>query len=32
VLPAWLRRQVMARAIRLVPESFGYKSLAQKLA
>jgi asparagine synthase (glutamine-hydrolysing) len=32
VLPAWFRRQVMARAIRLVPESFGYKSLAQKLA
>jgi asparagine synthase (glutamine-hydrolysing) len=32
VLPAWFRRQVMARAIRMVPESFGYKSLAQKLA
>jgi asparagine synthase (glutamine-hydrolysing) len=32
VLPAWFRRQVMARAIRLVPESFGYKSIAQKLA
>jgi asparagine synthase (glutamine-hydrolysing) len=32
VLPAWFRRQVMARAIRLVPESFGYKSVAQKLA
>ncbi|HEY5998237.1 MAG TPA: asparagine synthase (glutamine-hydrolyzing) [bacterium] len=32
VLPAWFRREVMARAIRLVPESFGYKSLAQKLA
>ncbi|HWR98120.1 MAG TPA: asparagine synthase (glutamine-hydrolyzing) [Candidatus Methanoperedens sp.] len=32
VLPAWFRREVMGRAIRLVPESFGYKSLAQKLA
>jgi asparagine synthase (glutamine-hydrolysing) len=30
-LPAWFRSQVMARAIDLVPESFAYKSLAQKL-
>lgn len=31
LLPEWVRRQVMARLIRLVPDSFGYKSLAQKL-
>lgn len=32
MLPAWMRRQVVNRLIRLVPESFAYKSLAQKLA
>ena len=31
-LPAWFRRECMARLIKLVPESFGYKSLAQKAA
>ena len=31
LLPAFLRRQVMRRLIQLVPESFGYKSLAQKM-
>ncbi len=31
LLPAFLRRQVMRRIFNLVPESFGYKSLAQKL-
>ena len=30
-MPVWLRRQVMRRLIDLVPESFGYKSIAQKL-
>jgi asparagine synthase (glutamine-hydrolysing) len=32
VLPEWFRRQVMARMVGLIPESFGYKSLAQKAA
>jgi asparagine synthase (glutamine-hydrolysing) len=31
LLPEWLRRQVMSRIFALVPESFGYKSLAAKL-
>jgi asparagine synthase (glutamine-hydrolysing) len=31
-LPAWFRRTVMKKLTRMVPESFGYKSLAQKLA
>jgi asparagine synthase (glutamine-hydrolysing) len=31
LLPEWVRRQVMARLFDLVPDSFGYKSLAQKL-
>jgi asparagine synthase (glutamine-hydrolysing) len=30
LLPAWLRREVIGRLIRLIPDSFGYKSLAQK--
>jgi asparagine synthase (glutamine-hydrolysing) len=30
VLPDWFRRQVMARLIRRIPESFGYKSFAKK--
>lgn len=32
VLPAWFRRSVMGRVSRAIPESFGYKSLAQKVA
>jgi len=31
-LPEWFRRRVVARLIRLIPESFGYKSVAQKAA
>jgi len=31
-LPSWFRRQVMRRLIACIPESFGYKSLAQKAA
>lgn len=31
-LPAWFRRSVIKRLTGLVPESFGYKSLAQKAA
>lgn len=31
LLPEWWRRQVMKRIFDLVPDSFGYKSLAQKL-
>ena len=30
LLPAWFRRQVVQRIVDRVPESFGYKSLAQK--
>ena len=30
ILPEWFRKQIMRRLINLVPESFGYKSLAQK--
>ncbi len=30
ILPRWLRAHVMSRLVRLVPESFGYKTLAQK--
>jgi asparagine synthase (glutamine-hydrolysing) len=30
LLPQWLRRRVMGRVIGQIPESFGYKSLAQK--
>ncbi len=29
-LPEWFRKKFMSRAIGLIPESFGYKSLAQK--
>jgi asparagine synthase (glutamine-hydrolysing) len=32
LLPGWFRRTVMKRLVALVPESFGYKSLAQKAA
>ena len=32
VLPAWFRKTVMKRLVALIPESFGYKSLAQKAA
>ena len=31
LLPEWMRRQVMGRLFGMVPESFGYKSLASKL-
>lgn len=30
VLPLWLRKKVVDRAVGLIPESFGYKSIAQK--
>jgi len=30
ILPAWLRKNVVSRAVDLIPESFGYKSIAQK--
>jgi len=30
ILPRWLRANVMSRLVRLVPESFGYKTVAQK--
>jgi asparagine synthase (glutamine-hydrolysing) len=30
VLPNWFRKKVMAAIIRRIPESFGYKSIAQK--
>jgi len=30
LLPAWFRRSVMRKLIRRIPESFGYKSIAQK--
>ena len=32
LLPAWFRRQVVRRITDRIPESFGYKSLAQKAA
>ena len=32
LLPAWFRRTVMKKLTSMVPESFGYKSLAQKVA
>ncbi len=32
ILPGWLRKQVFGPVIDRVPESFGYKSLAQKVA
>ncbi len=32
ILPQWFRKTVMKKLTRLVPESFGYKSLAQKVA
>jgi asparagine synthase (glutamine-hydrolysing) len=32
LLPTWLRRHVIKRLVGLIPESFGYKSLAQKAA
>lgn len=31
VLPRWFRAKVMRRLVELVPDSYGYKSLAQKL-
>ncbi len=31
VLPRWFRARVMRRLVELVPDSYGYKSLAQKL-
>ncbi len=31
-LPAWFRKSVMQRLVRLVPDSFQYNSLAQKVA
>lgn len=30
IIPAWVRRNLMKRIIDRIPESFGYKSLAQK--
>ena len=30
ILPRWLRANVMHRAVRMIPESFGYKTWAQK--
>ncbi len=30
ILPEWFRKKIMRRVINLMPESFGYKSLAQK--
>ena len=30
VLPEWFRRHIMRRFIKMIPESFGYKSFAQK--
>ncbi len=30
ILPRWFRRTVMGRLVELIPESFGYKTLAQK--
>ena len=30
ILPEWFRKQIMRRLIKMVPESFGYKSLQQK--
>ncbi len=30
ILPKWLRANVMSRMVRLIPESFGYKTMAQK--
>jgi asparagine synthase (glutamine-hydrolysing) len=32
MLPAWMRKSVMPRLIGMIPESFGYNSLAQKAA
>ncbi len=32
VFPAWMRREVFGRLFRMVPDSFGYKTIAQKLA
>jgi len=32
ILPAWFRKTVMKKLTSMVPESFGYKSLAQKVA
>ena len=30
ILPKWLRANVMSKLVRMVPESFGYKTVAQK--
>ena len=30
ILPRWLREQVLGRLVKLIPETFGYKSFAQK--
>ena len=32
LLPKWFRKLIMTRIIKRIPESFGYKSLAQKAA
>lgn len=32
LMPRWLREQVFGRLVDLIPETFGYKSLAQKAA
>ncbi len=31
MMPAWLRKQVFGRMINMVPDNFGYKSIAQKV-
>ncbi len=31
MMPVWLRKQVLGRVIKMVPDAFGYKSIAQKL-
>jgi len=32
LIPKWLRKNIIAKTTSLIPESFGYKSLAQKVA
>lgn len=32
IMPGWFRKQIMARLLKLVPESYAYKSLASKLS
>lgn len=31
MMPKWMRQQVLGRLIKMVPDSFGYKSVAQKI-